>query len=360
MEKIKNNKSIQLGDRIVTPNSKPYIIAEIGVNHEGSIDKAYELIDLAKEGGADAAKFQSYKAKTLASKKSPSYWDLKKESTKSQYELFKKYDSFNSEDFIKLSRYCNKINIDFISTPFDDESIDFLDPIMSFYKIASADLTNVPLLRKVASKNKPIVLSTGASSIDEIDKAIGVLNNQGSKDIALLHCILNYPTKDSNANLNMIKSLITHYPDYIIGYSDHTLPDNNMTSLITSFLLGAVVIEKHFTYDKNLPGNDHYHAMDVDDLKCFVKLLNKIHNTIGVKSIKEPIETEQISRLNARRSIVLKHKIFKGHVLTYEDLTYKRPGTGISTLYWDSVIGKKINIDLDEDHILQWEDISDD
>ena len=155
-------KSIKLGDRIISSESKPYIIAEIGVNHEGSMDQAKRLIDLAKEGGADAAKFQTYKADTLASKQSPAYWDLTKESTKSQHELFKKYDAFNPDDYLRLAQYCNNQNIDFLSTPFDDDSIDFLEPVMPFFKIASADITSIPLLRKIAKKNKAIVLSTGA------------------------------------------------------------------------------------------------------------------------------------------------------------------------------------------------------
>ena len=350
-----NNKSIKLGSRVINSESRPYIIAEIGVNHEGSLEQAKKLIDLAKEGGADAAKFQSYKADTLASKESPAYWDTSQEPTKSQNELFKKYDQFEPEDYMNLAEYCKKTKIDYLSTPFDDHAIEYLNPIVPFFKIASADITNVPFLRKIANKGKPVVLSTGASTLDEIDAAIRTLNDSGCKKIALLHCILNYPTPFEQANLQMIKSLIEAYPEYIIGYSDHTLPDDDMTSLITAYILGAVVIEKHFTYDKTLRGNDHYHAMDKNDLKRFIELIDKIHVSMGKKINKKHIETEAISRLNARRSIVLKNSVDAGQELKENDLTYKRPGTGISPLHWDEIIGKKMKIDLKKDSILKWE-----
>jgi len=353
-----NAKNIKLGKRTIYADSKPYIIAEIGVNHEGSMEQAKMLIDLAKEGGADAAKFQSYKADTLASKHSPAYWDTTKEPTKGQHELFQKYDQFESKDYVALADYCNEIDINFLSTPFDDNAIEFLYPLMPFYKVASADITNIPFLRKIASKGKPVVLSTGASTLAEIDTALDTLGKSGCPDIALLHCILNYPTPFEQAHLRMIKGLIRAYSEHIIGYSDHTLPDDSMTSLVTAHLLGAVIIEKHFTHDKTLPGNDHYHAMDVNDLKCYVELIDQIYISLGPDSHKKPIKTEEISRLNARRSIVLSKAVPAGHKLTEEDLIYKRPGTGISPLFWDIVVGAKAVNDLDEDHILQWSDIN--
>jgi N-acetylneuraminate synthase len=335
---------------------RPYIIAEIGVNHEGSIDKAKEMITLAKEGGADAAKFQSYKANKLASKNSPSYWDLKKEPTRSQYELFKKYDMFGEKEYTQLAQYCKKVGIDFISTPFDDEAIEFLYPWVPFYKIASSDITNIPFLRKVAQKGKPILLSTGASTLPEIELAINEIQANGSQDIALLHCILNYPTSNNNANLRMIIGLQKVFPDFIIGYSDHTIPDESMLCLTTAYILGAQIIEKHFTFDKSLPGNDHYHAMDVVDLKNFVDNISKLIQLLGNIS-KKPIPEEYISRQNARRSIVVKGNIKKGEKFTEKNLTYKRPASGISPLFWGNIIGKSSRIDLEDDHILTWDDI---
>lgn len=349
--------SVQLGKRLLSKNSEPYIIAEIGVNHEGSLDLAKLLIDQAKEGGADAVKFQSYKAGSLASKNSPSYWDTNKEATKSQYELFSKYDSFGVNDYNELSDYCKKVNIEFISTPFDDNALDFLDPLMSFFKVASADLTNTPFLKKIAAKQKPVVLSTGASTLPEIDEAVQILEQSGCPSIILLHCILNYPTPIENAHINMIKGLGRAFPNYIIGYSDHTLPDESMTPLLAAWLLGAVVLEKHFTHDKSLPGNDHYHSMDKQDLLNFRKIAERSSLLLGPSKHKHPIPTEQISRQNARRSIVIAKPVTKGHLLQETDLTYKRPGTGISPLHWEQVIGSKIVFSLDEDHILKWSDL---
>lgn len=349
---------IKLGARTLTPYSSPYVIAEIGVNHEGSMDQARRLIDLAKQGGADAAKFQSYKADTLASKHSPSYWDTTKEPTRSQHQLFSKYDRFGPDEYIALAEYCCQVGIDFLSTPFDDAAIEFLDPLMPFFKIASADLTNIPFLRKVAGKNKPILLSTGASTLGEIDIAVETLNQAGCEQLALLHCILNYPTENANAHLRMIDGLKRAYPNHILGYSDHTLPDESMTSLITSHLLGAVILEKHFTHDKTLPGNDHYHAMDVQDLTRFVEMARRVHELLGESGHKEPLTTEVPARKNARRSIVLSKNVPAGHMLAREDMTYKRPGTGISPLHWDEVLGRKTAKALEADHVLQWQDLA--
>ena len=334
----------------------PYIIAEIGVNHEGNLQKAKLLIDSAAISGAHAAKFQTYKAETIASLNSPYYWNIKKENTKSQFDLFKKYDSFNEVDYIELHKHCLKKNIDFLSTPFDLDCIEWLDPLLSFYKIASADINNIPLLKKIANKNKPAVLSTGASTMEEIVFAVNLLKENGCPNITLLHCVLNYPTPKKNANLNMIKSLIEHFPNHTIGYSDHTLPDDEMSVLQLSFIYGAKIIEKHFTLDKNLPGNDHYHAMDGKDLKQFINKLNSINELAGL-SEKKVLKSEEISRKNARRSIVIKNNIKKHHIIEDKDLIAKRPGTGISPVKWNAVLGKKIKHDLQKDHILTYDDL---
>ncbi len=342
----------------ICDNSYPYLIAEIGVNHEGSIDKAKMLVELAKEGGANAAKFQTYKADSLASKNSPYYWDLSKEKTTSQYQLFKKYDSFGPDEYEILAEHCKKIDIDFLSTPFDEKSVEFLDPLMPAYKIASADITNLPLLEAVAKKTKPIFLSTGASNLEEINYAIKIINQNGNNKVALLHCILNYPTSNDNANLLMIKGLRKSFPNNIIGYSDHTLPLNNMMSLNTSYILGARIIEKHFTHDKSLEGNDHYHAMDVEDLKLFKKNLLNLKELIGSNYEKKAIESEKIAIKNARRSIVLKKNVNKNEILTNDILICKRPGTGISPKELKNVIGRSVKSSLKEDHILQWCDLN--
>lgn len=349
-------KSITINKRKIGQSTLPYVIAEVGVNHEGSLNNARELIELAHSGGADAVKFQTYKAETLASRNSPSYWDLSKESTTSQYELFKKYDQFGEKEYELLAEHCRTVGIDFLSTPFDDRAVDFLEPMMPCFKIASADITNFPLIRRIALKGKPVLLSTGASTLDEIEMTVRELEKWGCSSIALLHCVLNYPTPYENAHLNMIVGLQRAFPDNIIGYSDHTVPDESMLVLTAAYLKGAKIIEKHFTFDKSLPGNDHYHAMDVEDLKRFklsLALLNKIEGNTD----KVPLEDEALAILNARRSIVLKKAVDMGEMFIEDILTCKRPGFGISPVHWDKVIGKKAVRNMPEDHILQWGDI---
>ena len=349
---------VLLGRRTLHPGSPPYVIAEIGVNHEGSLERAKQLIELAAEGGADAAKFQSYSAETLASRDSPAYWDTMKEPTSSQYELFEKYSNFGEDEYVELADHCSALGIDFLCTPFDDRSVEFLEALVPAYKVASADITNVPFLRRIASKEKPVVLSTGASTLAEIDLAVDTLEKGGSSEIVLLHCILNYPTDNQNAHLRMITGLRRAYPDRLIGYSDHTMPDESMTALVVAHLLGAVVIEKHFTHDKNLVGNDHYHAIDGADLKRFTALVGDIQQLLGLSDVKSPIASEEISRLNARRSIVVDRPVKSGDVLTDEDLTYKRPGSGLSPIHWQDVVGRVASRGLAADEVLQWEDLT--
>ena len=336
--------------------TRPYMIAEIGVNHEGSMKIAKKMILMAKKGGADAVKFQTYKAELLASKNSPAYWDTKKEKTKNQFELFKKYDNFEIKDYQELYKFCRKKNIDFLSTPFDEKAVDFLNPMMPYFKIASADITNYPLLKKIAEKKKITFLSTGASNLKEIEEAINILKKNGSPLIILLHCILNYPTKDSLANLKMISHLKSKFKNYIIGYSDHTLPHDQMYSLTTAYLLGAKVLEKHFTLNKKKKGNDHYHSMDYSDLLQFSKKIKLLNTLIGESKIKQPILEEKKSRKHARRSIVVKKFIKKGEKITAEKIIPKRPGTGISPMYWSSIIGKKATKNLFEDRIIKKSD----
>lgn len=347
---------VNLGGIEVGEDTGPYVIAEIGVNHGGDLEQAKHLIELAKEGGAHAAKFQSYKAETIASRNSPSYWDLSKEPTTNQFQLFKKYDRFGEDEYRALAEHCGKVGIHFLSTPFDSASVDFLDPVMPFYKIASADLTNLPFLRQIAAKGKVVALSTGAATMSEVDLAVDELRRHGACDVVLLHCVLSYPTRYEDANLNMIEGLRRAYPDLVLGYSDHTLPDPDMDVLTASYLKGARVIEKHFTYDKTIHGNDHFHSMDVRDLARFTNRVAFLRTLMGTR-IRAPLEVERIPRLNARRSIVLTRDVRAGEVLTADMIISKRPGTGISPLHWDEVQGMRLATDLAEDHILQWRDV---
>ena len=329
---------------------KPYVIAEVGVNHEGSMSTAKRLVDEAKEGGANAVKFQSYKAETLASKHSPAYWDTTKESTESQFELFKKHDSFWKDEMQELKDYCDLKGIEFMSTPFDVESAKFLNEMMDIFKISSSDITNKPFIEYICSFGKPIILSTGASDLEEVHDAVNWIK-PFDVPLALLHCVLNYPTPDKNANLGMIIGLKEAFPNNIIGYSDHTLPkDMKVCEMAT--LLGSVIIEKHFTHDKSLPGNDHYHAMDKEDLKKFIANLEIAFEILGNFKI-EALADEEKSRLNARRSLVAAKDIPKGKIIEKSDLTFKRPAHGISPKYIDDVVGKEAKVDIMEDDIIK-------
>ncbi|MEJ2249415.1 MAG: N-acetylneuraminate synthase family protein [Candidatus Lokiarchaeota archaeon] len=341
-----------------------FIIAECGVNYYDIAEKldislmeaAKLMIEKAAESGADAVKFQSYKADKLASKNSPAYWDLSEESTKTQYDLFKKFDKFGEEEYKELSSYCNSKKVIFLSTPFDFEAVDYLNNLMPIFKISSSDITNLPLIKYIASKNKPIFLSTGASDIGEIYEAVNIIKLINDKQISLMHCILSYPTDYKDANLNMIKHLNKIFPDCLIGYSDHTKTDNCLLVLISAYLKGAKIIEKHFTLDKELKGNDHYHAMDPIDLKRFISNLNLIKEIDG-QFLKEPLECEKAARLNARRSIIAKVNITKNDKIKREMITFKRPGIGIPPNMLDYVIGGLALKDIKENDIIMFDDI---
>ena len=349
--------SIRIGDREVGPGGPAYVIAEIGVNHEGSLELAKRLVESAARGGADAAKFQTYKAGLIASRNSPSYWDTSKEPTTSQYELFTKYDAFGPAEYAALAAHCRTVGIEFLSTPFDLGAVDTLDPLVPAFKIASADITNEPLLARVARTGKPVLLFTGASSVEEIDAALGILRDAGAGQVCLLHCILNYPTDDAHAHLGMLLGMARRWPGVVLGSSDHTVPSEGMDALLTARLLGAVVLEKHFTHDTSLPGNDHYHAMDEAALARYRAREARALRLLGPTTDKGWIPSEEISRRNARRSLVLARDLRAGHVLAESDLVAKRPGTGVSPMRWREVVGARLVRDLPEDHILTWDDV---
>lgn len=330
----------------------PYIIAEIGVNHEGNMDLAKRLILEAKEGGAHAAKFQSYKAGKIASKHSPAYWDQTKEPTDSQYKLFQKYDGFGEAEYIELAEYCKEVGIDFMSTPFDMDAVDFLDPLMPAFKIASADITNVPLIRKCASRGKPVIMSTGAATLAEIEFAIQTARAAGAENISILHCVLNYPTPEENAQMGMMDVLKRTFPECVLGYSDHVVPDETISALEVAMLKGACILEKHFTHDKTLPGNDHYHAMDKEDLIRFVNKAGKYR--VMISSEGKNLDKELAARTHARRSIVANQDLKPGDILTEDMLIAKRPAHGISPIHWDEVIGMTVTAQVEEDTPLQW------
>ena len=335
------------------------LIAEIGVNYYdiaaklgiSNMEAAKLMIKEAKEAGIHAVKFQTYKAETLAAKQSPYYWDITEEPTRSQYELFKKFDAFGYAEYLELKEYSDELGIEFLSTAFDLDSADYLEELMEVYKISSSDLSNLPFIRYQAQKNKPILLSVGASDIDEIEQAVDVIRSVNDREIMLLHCVLEYPTPLEHANLNKIATLKEQFPELYIGYSDHTKPTQGCDVIKTAYTLGAICVEKHFTLDKTLKGNDHYHAMDPEDAKNILRSIEEIKLIRG-KGDLVCLDSEQTARANARRSLVANKAIEKGTVIEREMLTFKRPGTGISPARIDEVIGRKAACLIEEDTIL--------
>ncbi len=340
---------------------KPYVIAEMGVNFYDTakvlrispLEAAKLYIDKAAEVGMDCAKFQSYKAGTIVSKNSPAYWDMTKEPTKTQYELFLKYDSFGKTEYRELCDYTHGKGMDFTSTPFDYSSADYLEDMVDFYKISSSDLSNLPFVRYIGAKRKPVYISAGAAYLSEVDEAIRALKDSGCKDIVVFHCVLSYPTDPKDANLRIIKTLKECFPDVRVGFSDHVAPDATMMTLATAYLLGAEVIEKHFTLDKTLPGNDHYHAGDPNDFRKAILNFEWINKILG-SAEKTVLACEFVPRREARRSLVLTRDMKKGETISSESLMAKRPGIGISPEYSEIVVGRAVKEDLKEDTILTW------
>lgn len=344
----------KLVDRI--ENGKFTLIAEIGVNYyDIAVQRGISNMEAAKlmcreaaDAGIHAVKFQTYKAETLAAAESPSYWDTREEPTTSQRELFKKFDSFEEIEYRELADYCSEIGIDFCSTAFDFESADYLEPMMDVYKVSSSDLTNHPFIEYQAKKGKPMIVSVGAAELDEMRAAVEVIRRVNNQPLVLCHCVLEYPTPYAHANLRRIASLHKEFPDLIIGYSDHCKPNVCADVIKSAYTLGAHVVEKHFTLDKSLPGNDHYHAMDPDDARRIIEGVSFVEMLLGSPELGFS-ETEAVARLNARRSIVSAVDIPAGARITREMLTFKRPGTGMSPQDINKVIGCVAGVGIPED-----------
>ncbi len=343
---------IRIGQFEFNDNAEPYIIAEAGVNHNGDYDLAIRLIDEAVNAGAHAIKWQIYKAKTLCVKNSPRFWnwDGETDDKGTQYDSYSLLDKFPLENYRKLANYCKTKGIEFMATPFDEEAIDFMESIdATSYKISSSDCTNIPLIRKIARHRKPIILSTGASSLADIELAVNTIESEGNLQIILLHCILKYPTEPHDVNLNMIKTLKKLFPKYVIGFSDHTL---GISIPIASVGFGAQIIEKHYTLDKSLPlSADHWLSVNPIELKQLVNGSAQVKMAIGANWAR-PIESEHLALKNARRSIVTNRDIKKGEIIIEGMLTAKRPGSGVEPKYMDMLIGSVAKECIQDDTIV--------
>ena len=324
-------------------NKTIYFIAEIGVNHEADLKLAKKIILDAKKGGAQAIKLQAYKAEKIASKYARAYWDKKEEKEDNQLKLYKRFDKFGEIDYQKIINYCKKIKIDFIITPFDLETISFFKNKVKYFKISSSDITNFPLIEKIAKTKKPIILSTGASNSQEIREALKLIKKHNKK-ITLLHCILNYPTKRYDANLGMIDDLQKTF-NLPTGISDHTNPKDSHDILLFASLKNITMIEKHFTNDKTKKGNDHFHSFDKNDLIKLNQRILDARRIIG-KNKKNFLKSENVSRKNARRGLFYNRNLKKNSKIKLSDIISLRPSIGISPTLYKRVIKKKLKFDV--------------
>lgn len=346
MKKIKID-NIQIG------NGEPvYTIAEAGANHEGNVKKAFKLIDAAIEGNANSIKFQTYKASKLTTKTAKKYWD-DGISNETQYDVFEKLDKLTNSDWKEIFEYAKDKKITCFSTPFDYESVDLLYSLdVPIFKIASADITHIPLIKKIAKKKLPIILSTGMASLNEINEAINTIENEGNNDIIIMHCITSYPTKPEDANLELIRVLKRNFPNYVIGYSDHTLGTDIP---VYSVFYGACCIEKHFTFDQSLKtSRDHWLSLGPKEFQEMVKKLELARVSKGSEKRIE-FDSEREAVKFARRSIVSTKKINIGEKISKEMLDVKRPGTGIPPKFLEKILGRTVKVEIEEDQPIQWD-----
>ena len=329
---------------------KTFIIAEAGVNHNGNIDLAKRMIEKAAWAGVDAVKFQSFKAEKLASKNAEKA-DYQKETTdkqEDQFEMIKKLE-LDYEKHQELINFSRKKGLLFMSSPFDLESIELLDELgMKIWKIPSGEITNLPYLRRIGSLNKKVIMSTGMANLSEIESALEVLTEAGAKEIIVLHCNTEYPTPMEDVNLKAMQTIKKAFK-VSVGYSDHTL---GVEVPVAAVARGAEVIEKHFTLDKTMEGPDHRASLEPEELKEMVESIRNIEKAMG-NGIKKPSPSEKKNKPVVRKSIIAKTDIEQGEIFTEENLTVKRPGTGINPMRWEEVLGKIAKRDFKKDELIE-------
>lgn len=335
--------------------SNVFIIVEIGCNFEGDMDRATEMIRHAAAAGVDAVKFQTFIPEKLCAKSAEKFWEIDGCPGKTQLEEFHEAPLLAREEYRHLQQVAEEAGVIFFSTPEDEGSADLLDTLgVPLFKISSMNITHLPLLKHVARKGKPVILSTGASTVGEIDTAVQTLKDAGCPEIVLLHCICNYPTADENVNLRMISHLREVFPDIPIGYSDHTLPENGEGILTAAVALGARVLEKHFTFDHTRLGYDHKISCDYTGIRRIVAQIRRVERALGDR-VKGPVPSEAKARVHARRSLVVNRGVPKGTLLSKGILDVKRPGTGIGPALLECVVGMRLKRDIEADTVLTWE-----
>lgn len=347
--------SFSVTGHTIGSGSPCFVIAEAGVNHNGSLDMALQLVDAAAECGADAVKFQTFRADALATADAPkaAYQEAGTSPKDSQQAMLRALE-LSEADHRALQARCAERNILFLSTPFDEACGDLLERLdLPAFKLPSGELTNLPFLAHMARKERPLILSTGMATLEEVRTAVDTVRRHGAPPFALLHCLSNYPADPREANLRAMQTLQTEF-QVPVGYSDHT-PGHAIAWAAVA--MGACILEKHFTLDRSLPGPDHRASLEVDELKALIEGLRLVEASFG-DGVKRPSPTEADTARVARKSLVVVKPLPKGHVLAPEDLRMKRPGTGLPATALDQVLGRTLARDLAPDHLLTWEDLS--
>ena len=343
---------IKIGSKIIADNSPVFIIAEAGVNHNGSLAIAKKLVDAAKKAGADAVKFQTFKAEQVVSgaAKLASYQKKNVKKIQNQLQLLKKLE-LKLSDFVALKKYCDKKKIIFLSTPHSFEAVDQLKLLVEAFKVGSGDLTNIPLLAKIAKLGKPIFLSTGMADLKEIKQAVKVIESNGNKKIIILHCTSNYPCPSNQVNLKAMLTIKKTF-SFLVGYSDHTL---GRQASVMAVVLGAKVIEKHFTLDKSLAGPDHRASAEPQELEQLVKQLRLVPEILG-HAEKKPTRSELLIKKQVRKSLVALKPIKVGDKFSVINLGIKRPGSGLPPKYFSVLLGKKAKRNITADKLISKHD----
>jgi N-acetylneuraminate synthase/N,N'-diacetyllegionaminate synthase len=353
--KLNRINMLRIGDKQIGPDQPAFFIAEAGVNHNGNVENAKRLVEIAADAGADAVKFQTFRAQELASAAAPKakYQQDHTGADQSQFEMLKGLE-LSAENFQELEKHAHRKGIIFLSTPFDTESVDMLDHLgVPAFKIPSGEITNWPLLEYIAAKQKPVILSTGMSYLSEVGDAIGVIRAAGCSQLAVLHCTSNYPATAASSNLRAMQTISESF-DVPTGLSDHTL---GMEMAIAAIALGARIIEKHFTLDKSLPGPDHQASLAPDELRILIHSIREVESGMG-DGIKRPTPSEEETRDVTRRSIITHEQILKGTTIERRMLVFKRPGNGIPPSKLAEIVGRKVNRTIPADSKLEFEDLS--
>jgi len=354
----KDNKSCSMKDGTLRQNRSALIIAEAGVNHNGDLDTARRMIEVAADAGADVVKFQTFKAEKVIVRNAPKA-DYQKETTgsdESQLEMVRRLE-LNEDAHYRLFNHCQKRGIVFLSTPFDLESIDLLNRLgLRILKIPSGEITNLPYLRKIGALRKKLIISTGMADLGEIEDALDVLMRAGTvrENITVLHCNTEYPTPFEDVNLRAMLTIKAAFSGIQVGYSDHT---PGIEVPIAAVALGARVIEKHFTLNRNMEGPDHRASLEPHELKSMVLAIRNIEKSMG-SGLKKPSPSEFKNRKIVRKSVVASRDIVKGEILSLNNISVKRPGTGISPIYWDEIIGKMADRDFKADEFISFEGLA--